>query len=409
MNFAIRLLAAALAVLPVAALADTAPAPLTAETMWQLKRVGAPAISPDGKFAVYDLKRYDADTDKGNSDLYLVPTAGGKPQRLTSSKGNETEPTWSPDGRFIAFVAKRGDDKQPQLYVIAANGGEATRVSNADRRRLPSDAGLQARGRFITEVWPDITDWAKTKEKMTQREEWKMSAMTWDRPPVTHWDHFIEDRIPHLYSVAIDGATPVAITLDSGQSLPRRENGKDSYDISPDGREIAFVANTDTTGRDENTDVYVVPATGGAAKNLTADNPAGDESPSYSPDGRYLAYSMQTIKGFYGDTSRLVDRESDHRRRRRGLGPLGQRHLLGAPFEVVLRAGRRRGDRAHLPLRRREGHAARADDELELQFARDRRQARDPRRTPAILHRTADTRRRLDQGRRRDQALRPQR
>jgi len=336
MNFAIRLLAAALAVLPVAALADTAPAPLTAETMWQLKRVGPPAISPDGKFAVYDVKRYDADNDKGDSDLYLVPTAGGKPQRLTSSKGNETEPTWSPDGRFIAFVAKRGDDKQSQLYVIAANGGEATRVSDvptgvASPKWFPDSKRIA----FITEVWPDITDWAKTKEKLTQREESKMSAMTWDRPPVTHWDHFIEDRIPHLYSVAIDGATPVAITLNSGQSLPRRENGKDSYDISPDGKEIAFVANTDTTGRDENTDVCVVPATGGAAKNLTADNPAGDEVPSYSPDGRYLAYSKQTIKGFYGDTKQLwlVDRKSDARRLSNPVGNLSE---AGLSFESIV-------------------------------------------------------------------------
>jgi Tol biopolymer transport system component len=144
-----------------------------------------------------------------------------------------------------------------------------------------------------------------------------MSAMTWDRPPVTHWDHFIEDRIPHLYAISIDGGIPVAITLNSGQSLPRRENGKEYYDISPDGKEVAFVANTDASGRDENTDVYVVPAGGGAAKNLTADNPAADEGPSYSPDGRYLAYSKQTIKGFYGDTKQLwlVDRKSDARRR----------------------------------------------------------------------------------------------
>ncbi len=78
MNFAIRLLAAALAVLPVAALADTAPAPLTAETMWQLKRVGPPAISPDGKFAVYDLKRYDADNDKG--DCRPLPRADRRRQ-----------------------------------------------------------------------------------------------------------------------------------------------------------------------------------------------------------------------------------------------------------------------------------------------------------------------------------------
>ena len=135
-----------------------------------------------------------------------MPTAGGKPQRLTSTKGNETEPTWSPDGRLIAFVAKRGDDKQPQLYVIAANGGEATRVSDvptgvASPKWFPDSKRIA----FITEVWPDITDWAKTKEKLTAREESKMSAMTWDRPPVTHWDHFIEDRIPHLYSIAIEG------------------------------------------------------------------------------------------------------------------------------------------------------------------------------------------------------------
>ncbi len=130
MNHAIRLLAAAVAILPAIAIADETPVPLTAATMWQLKRIGNPAISPDGKFAVYGVTRYDAENDKGDADLYLVPTAGGKPQRLTSMKGNESEPAWSPDGRFIAFVAKRGDDKQSQLYVIAANGGEATRVGD---------------------------------------------------------------------------------------------------------------------------------------------------------------------------------------------------------------------------------------------------------------------------------------
>jgi Tol biopolymer transport system component len=318
MNPAFRLLAAAAALLPVAAFAQATPAPLTAETMWQLKRIGTPALSPDGKLAVYDVKRYDAENDKGDADLYLVPTGGGKPQRLTSMKGNESEPAWSPDGHWIAFVAKRGDDKQPQLYVIAANGGEAQRVGDiptgvASPKWFPDSKRIA----FITEVWPDITDWAKTKEKLTQREESKMTAMTWDRPPVTHWDHFIEDRIPHLYSVSVEGGTPTAITLSSGHSLPRRESGTESYDISPDGQQVAFVSNTDASGIDENTDVYVVPAAGGPAKNVTADNPADDDNPSFSPDGRYLAYTKQTIKGFYGDTKQLwlVDRKSDARRR----------------------------------------------------------------------------------------------
>ena len=313
-----RLVAAAIVVWPVLALAQGAPAPLTAETMWQLKRTGPPAISPDGKFAVYGVTRFDAENDKGDADLYRVATAGGNPERLTSMKGNESEPAWSPDGRYIAFVAKRGEDKQSQLYVIAANGGEAVRVGDVPTgvsapRWFPDSKRIA----FISEVWPDITDWTQTRDKLKAREESKMSAIAWDRPPVTHWDHFVEDRVPHLFSVSLDGGLPVAITQTSGRSLELREADAGSFDISPDGTEVAFVANTDASGIDENHDVYVVAATGGPARNITADNPANDESPSYSPDGRWLAYTKQAIKGFYGDTQQLwlIDRKSDERRR----------------------------------------------------------------------------------------------
>jgi dipeptidyl aminopeptidase/acylaminoacyl peptidase len=313
-----RLAAAAIAAWPALALAQGAPAPLTAETMWQLKRTGAPAISPDGKLAVYGVTRFDAENDKGDADLYRVATAGGKPERLTSMKGNESEPAWSPDGRYIAFVAKRGEDKQSQLYVIAANGGEAVRVGDVPTgvsapRWFPDSQRIA----FISEVWPDITDWAQTREKLKAREESKLTAMAWDRPPVTHWDHFVEDRVPHLFSVSLDGGQPAAITQASGRSLELREADVDTYDISPDGTEVAFVANTDASGIEENHDVYVVAATGGPARNVTADNPANDELPSYSPDGRWLAYTKQAIKGFYGDTQQLwlIDRKSDARRR----------------------------------------------------------------------------------------------
>jgi dipeptidyl aminopeptidase/acylaminoacyl peptidase len=311
-------LAAALAAWPMLAIAQGATAPLTAETLWQLKRVSAPAVSPDGKVAVYAMTAFDAENDKGDADLYRVATVGGKPERLTSMKGNESAPAWSPDGRYIAFVARRGEDKQSQLYVIAANGGEASRVGDIPTGvSAPKWFPDSKRIAFISEVWPDVTDWGKARDKLKEREESKMTAMAWDRPPVTHWDHFMEDRVPHLYSIPLEGGTPTPITLGSGRTIELREPDAESFAISPDGSEIAFVSNTDASGTDENQDIYVVPASGGPARNLTADNPASDDLPSYSPDGRWLAYSKQTIKGFYGDTQQLwlIDRRGDARRR----------------------------------------------------------------------------------------------
>lgn len=298
--------------------ADVATASLSAETMWKFQRVGAPALSADGRQAVYPVTVYDEEQDKGEADLYLVATPGGSSRRLTSMPGKESEPAWSPDGRWIAFVAKRSEDKESQLYVIATDGGEATRVGD-----LPTGVSApkwfpdSRRIAFISRVWPELADWQKAGERMEEREKSKVKAQAWDRPPVTYWDHWIDDRQAHVFSIPLEGGTPAAITLGSGFELTRQELGGNAYDISPDGSEIAFVADIDPTGVDQNFDVFVVPATGGQARNLTTDNSGDDENPAYSPDGRWLLYTRQTIKGFYGDSYQawLVDRRSDDRRR----------------------------------------------------------------------------------------------
>ena len=101
--------------------------PFTADAMWKLKRLGDPAISPDGRLAVVPVTTYDIEKNQGDSDLWLVPTKSGKPRQLTSGTSNDSSPTWSSDGDLIAFVSKRGDDKEAQIYVIAVDGGEARR------------------------------------------------------------------------------------------------------------------------------------------------------------------------------------------------------------------------------------------------------------------------------------------
>ena len=103
---------------------------LTAEKMWALKRLGDPAITPDGRTAVVPVTTYDIKENKGLTDLWLVPVAGGAARQLTSDKASDTQPTVSPDGKWVAFVSKRGDDTESQVYVIAIDGGEARRVTN---------------------------------------------------------------------------------------------------------------------------------------------------------------------------------------------------------------------------------------------------------------------------------------
>jgi dipeptidyl aminopeptidase/acylaminoacyl peptidase len=299
--------AALLAALACAIFGVASAEPFTADAMWGLKRIGDPAISPDGRMAVAPVTRYDVAKNKAETDLWLIPTKPGKARQLTSDAGADSAPAWSPDGELVAFVSKRGEDKQPQLYVIAVAGGEAQRVTNVPTGvSAPKWFPDSKRIAFLSQVFADAKTWPEMEQRMKEREERKMTAQVWDKAPVTHWDHFMDHRQTHVFAVSVAGGEPQPLTRAAGVPLDPAEPDENSYDISPDGTEIAFAADADKTGIDQNFDIYVLPLEGGDAQNITPDNPADDVAPRYSPDGRLLAFSRQQIKGFYADRVRLM-------------------------------------------------------------------------------------------------------
>ena len=117
-----------------AATAAEAPAkhPITHEDLWLMKRVGSPALSPDGRLVVVPVAEPAYDDSEKSSDLWLMPADGSAPpRRLTNTKGGESGVAWSPDSTRIAFSAKREGQDESQIFVLdLAGGGEAQRVTN---------------------------------------------------------------------------------------------------------------------------------------------------------------------------------------------------------------------------------------------------------------------------------------
>ena len=115
---------------------------ITHEDVFLMKRVGSPAISPDGRWIVFNVTEPSYTEGDQVSDLWLVPIDGSaEPRRLTNTKGGESGVDWSPDSRRIAFSARREGDDAAQIYVLdLSSGGEATasRSSSTGPRRTTS-------------------------------------------------------------------------------------------------------------------------------------------------------------------------------------------------------------------------------------------------------------------------------
>ena len=305
---AVALLAALAAPAARAADAVSTKQPFSVERSWQIQRIGTPSIAPDGSRIVAPVTRFDMAEDRAYTDLWIWNADGSGQRAFTTHAAGDSSPVFSPDGRSIAFTSKREDDKAPQLYVIDVDGGEARRLTALDTGvQSPKWIGDGSRIGFVSRVFADLP-LAEQGKRLEERSKSKMTARVWDGAPVTAWDQYMDERQFHVFAVAAEGGEVQALTQPTGLELPRRavQGTDEMFDFSPDGRELAFVADSDPAPNVSNHDVFTVTLGEKDATNHTEANPANDGSPLYSPDGRYLAFVQQRIKGFYADRGRLM-------------------------------------------------------------------------------------------------------
>ncbi|HEX6283579.1 MAG TPA: hypothetical protein VFZ71_01840, partial [Pyrinomonadaceae bacterium] len=196
----------AVAVLLIATTAFAAAAqtkvPLTHETMWMLKRVGAPVPSPDGKWVVFSLVEPAYDDKDQSTDLWIVPADGSaRPRRLTFTRGGESGVAWSPDSRQIVFSARREGDETSQLYVLdVANGGEAQRVTSLSTGARSPQWRPDGRALlFVSTVYPGAADDEANKKIAAERKAQKYRARVYEKFPIRNWDRWLDDTQVHLF------------------------------------------------------------------------------------------------------------------------------------------------------------------------------------------------------------------
>ena len=268
----------------------------TPEDVHRIRDVGNLAIAPDGEWVAYTVRATDRDADKRATDLYMVSWDGATRRQLTHSKGSESHPRFSPDGRYLAFVSARGGgdsgkSKDPktksQVWVLNLLGGEAERLT-------------EVRGGVSGFEWsPDSSRLVLvSKDPKPEDEEDSDSETDSDGDSDAHTpkpivldryqfkrdrEGYLGERRQRLYVFEI--ATRTATLLTPGPF------DSDGPVWSPDGERIAFTSKREgDPDRHRNTDIWLVEARHGAEPRQVTTWKGPDSQPAFSPDGTKIAY-----------------------------------------------------------------------------------------------------------------------
>ena len=289
--------------------------PFTYQDMLMLDRISGLAVDPAGTSALFTVRATDMEKNRGVSTLWMKDlTDPAKPEvKVPAGEGGAGDVQWVADGSAFYFLSGRSEGGTTQVWKADAKGTTSTQVTRLPLdvqayRVAPDGSGLVV----ALSVFPDCGDDALTctLERMKAQEGVKSTGQVYDRIFMRHWDTWKDGTRNHLYYVSLKEANAQPVPLMSGfdgdcPTMPF--GGSEDFTLSKDGRTVYFSARV--AGKTEpwstNFDLYSVPVSGGAAKNLTAGNPAWDAQPVISPDGTKLAYKAMKRPGYEADRFQL--------------------------------------------------------------------------------------------------------
>ena len=286
----------------------------------EVPRVLDPQLSPDGRQVLYVLDRPDWKANRRIGHIWRINTDGSAAIQLTRGERGESSPRWSPDGTRIAFVARRGENEDTQIYLLDTDGGEARQLTK--HAAAVSNIQWAPDGKTIYFLAPEAkTQEEKDRERLRddvyayeenfkQRHLWTANAEDGSTKRVTQGDFSVLN-----YDLSDDGKrvthhrshTPLLDNTDEGEvwvmdatgsnatQLTRNTVGESDARLSPDGSQVVFTSGSNAAFETYyNDNIFLVPARGGQASLVLPDLAYNVGSVSWSRDGKSIYYVANT-------------------------------------------------------------------------------------------------------------------
>jgi dipeptidyl aminopeptidase/acylaminoacyl peptidase len=277
--------------------------PFGIEDLYRVKNVGGLAVSPERKNVAFTVTTSDLPRAKRETRIWMTGLDGEKLRQIETN-GNAFSPTFSPDGKYLAYI------KDGNLFAVGL-GAQVLQLTNistgvADPVWSPDSRYVA----FTTDVYPECNADGECNKRIAER--WAggpLKARGADELLYRHWNAWKDGTRTHIFLLDTKTSKIRDLTPGNFDSPPFTTGGPLAYGFAPDGKEFVFTSNRDKNqANSTNGDLWTLSLNeeNAPARNITAANAGFDGSPKYSPDGRYIAFRTQKIAGYESDLFRLA-------------------------------------------------------------------------------------------------------
>ena len=277
---------------------------MTPEVLWSFGRIGGTQVSPDGTKILYSVSYYSIPENKSNSELFVMNADGSDKKQITETAQRESAAKWMKEGEHIAFLSS--ESGTTQLWIMKADGSDRTQITERegdinDFSFSPDESKLL----FVA----DVKYGERTVDKYPDLP--KASGIIVNDLMHKHWDEWVK-TVPHPFiadfkSNKIENEKDI-LKNEPFESPMKPFGGMEQLAWSPDGKTVAYTCRK-KTGKEyalsTNSDIYFYNLETGKTENKTEGMMGYDQNPTFSPDGKWLAWDSMKREGCESDKKRL--------------------------------------------------------------------------------------------------------